>query len=643
MSCAGCDSEHRPDEPCATIVRSPLPGADRPARFAKAPDDPLVGSRLGSFRLMKRLGAGGMGSVYLAEHELIGSRVAAKLLHAHVAADPKLVDRFYAEGRAANLVRHPNIVNIFDLCITPAGQPYLLMELLEGQSLAQTAVPMAPADVVSVLVQILDALDAAHSQGVIHRDLKPENVLLIARDGRPFVKLLDFGIAKILTPDPNTRSTCAGAVIGTPEYMAPEQAAGQPIDARADIYATGVMAYQLLTGKLPHSGRNLIEVLVSQRDARPPPPSALSPQVPADLSAIVMRALATEREARFPNAREMYAAIKALRLDAATQQRPPASRVEAPPQPPAPGRPIPLENEVFFPATIRLNGQLQRVRCTELSRGGMFICSDNLSAPIRSQLAVSLEAQGRTLECLCEVVRVVTLEQAAQWRMRPGLAVEWVGASPQLREDLERLRQGKSLSTPPAPRPAETIDDPITEEVLRSFRRRLNGDHYGVLGVPPDADFERIRLAGSKARRELEAVQRRPMTAAQRTRWQAALDHVAQAVHLLGSPVRRLNVDAPIGNFRGVARSIAAGVSTDELDQARRRHLSQQPKAETQARIHLASASSHERAGRLALAIDEYAHALEKDPLALEVQRHYWGLKRRAMQENSGSPTARSA
>ncbi|HZX42108.1 MAG TPA: serine/threonine-protein kinase, partial [Myxococcaceae bacterium] len=212
---------------------------------ATSAPDPLLGTTVGSFRLVRRIGHGGMGSVYLGEQTLIGSKVAVKVLHEHLASDASLVQRFYAEARAVNLIGHPNIVNIFDMNVVPPRRYYLIMEYLEGEPLsAAPAGPMPPERALPILVQVCQALQAAHARGVVHRDLKPENVFLCRRDGPPFVKILDFGIAKLFGGETQEGQTHAGWIVGTPEYMAPEQGAGEALDGRADLYALGVIAYR---------------------------------------------------------------------------------------------------------------------------------------------------------------------------------------------------------------------------------------------------------------------------------------------------------------------------------------------------------------------------------------------------------------
>ena len=277
--CPLCGQGHAAHHPCAA---GPLASGD-PARSPTVdfmPDDAdwlppegahptLVGAQLGSFRIVRLLGQGGMGSVYLGEHTAIGSRVAIKVLHRHLASDPQLVARFYAEARAVNLIGHENIVSIYDLFAGP-DRPYLIMEYLEGQALSTLLEKgvLSVEVVVPILAQICDALQAAHAQGIVHRDLKPENIFLIRRGkNERFVKVLDFGIAKLYH-----RATSPTLVVGTPEYMAPEQSLAVEVDGRADLYALGVMAFQLVTGRLPFEAGGITGQLLAHQTQAPPSP-----------------------------------------------------------------------------------------------------------------------------------------------------------------------------------------------------------------------------------------------------------------------------------------------------------------------------------------------------------------------------------
>jgi serine/threonine protein kinase len=265
----------------------------------------IVGTYIDARYLIRRLiGEGGMGLVYEAEHVEIGRRVAVKVLHAMYTRQLEVVARFRSEARAATRIGHPHIVDVFDSGTTVDGAVYFVMEFLEGRDLAQlidAEGPIAPARAIAIARQVCTALTAAHKAGILHRDLKPENVFLIKRDGNPdFVKVLDFGIAKTMeaVSDRVGRLTNPGVAMGTPEYMAPEQAAGLAIDARADVYAVGAILYEMLCSKPPHEGQNIMEVLTRKATVAPTPLEVVRPDVPRDLERLVMRTLAISPDLR---------------------------------------------------------------------------------------------------------------------------------------------------------------------------------------------------------------------------------------------------------------------------------------------------------------------------------------------------------
>ncbi len=261
----------------------------------------IIGSYLDGRYLVKRLiGEGGMGLVYEAEHVEIGRRVAIKILHAMFTRQGEVVARFRSEARAATRIGHPHIIDVFDSGTTVDGAVYFVMEFLDGRDLAETIGSDGPLTVeraLRIMREICQALAAAHKAGIIHRDMKPENVFLVTRDGRPdFVKVLDFGIAKTLdaASDRHGRLTNPGMAMGTPEYMAPEQAAGATADARVDVYAVGAILYEMLGGRPPHEGANILEVLTRKATVAPKLLSQLRPDVPIELERLVMRMLSTD-------------------------------------------------------------------------------------------------------------------------------------------------------------------------------------------------------------------------------------------------------------------------------------------------------------------------------------------------------------
>ncbi len=286
--------------------------------------DRLVGETLdGRYFVEKKIGEGGMGVVFAARHSVIERPLAIKVLKREVMRDTATIKRFIQEAKAASRIGHPNIVDVTDFGTTPDGMTYSVMEYVDGQTLghalrhSEFSAPRA----IKIAVQIARALGAAHDKGIVHRDLKPENIFLIERDNRSdFVKIVDFGIAKVApvpgSNNPNEpRLTRAGSVFGTPEYMAPEQAAGKSdTDGRVDIYALGVLLYEMLTGKVPHRGDSTVRTLAMVMLDPVEPPSQVRPEanISPELEAVVLHALAKKREARYQTMGELVTSLESV-------------------------------------------------------------------------------------------------------------------------------------------------------------------------------------------------------------------------------------------------------------------------------------------------------------------------------------------
>jgi eukaryotic-like serine/threonine-protein kinase len=287
--------------------------------------DALIGRRIHGYVVQRKLGEGGMGAVYEVLQPGIGKRLALKVLHAEYAKKDPIVQRFFAEARAVNQIGHPNIVDILNYDQLEDGTYFILMEFLEGVSLAryiQQRGPMTPPEVAEIILPMADALAAAHHHGIVHRDLKPENVQLVDRHGNPrYVKLLDFGIAKLSSsssPDAaggmaGTSGTKTGQVMGTPTYMSPEQAMGRTkeIDHRTDVYALGIIMYQMLTGDVPFHADSFGDLMLLHLQQTPPALQYRRPDLPPVWNDIIQICLAKSREHRFGSMRELADAIRA--------------------------------------------------------------------------------------------------------------------------------------------------------------------------------------------------------------------------------------------------------------------------------------------------------------------------------------------
>jgi serine/threonine-protein kinase len=283
--------------------------------FPTLPPGTLIAGKL---RLIRTLGAGGMGVVYEVEHEITKHRRALKVLHAYAAEQPGVVERFLREASAAGRVGNAHVAETFDAGTLDSGEPYLLMELLDGETLdhlLQRSGPLDPGILSDLIHQACEGVQAAHEAGIIHRDLKPENMMIVTRDGAPFVKILDFGISKFDAERTGSmKLTTEGLVMGTPYYMSPEQVLGSStIDARTDIYALGVILYECATGVRPFDAQTVQHLAVLIHEGKPVPLETRRSALPEAFYDVVKRAMAKDREQRFESARALAMALAPLR------------------------------------------------------------------------------------------------------------------------------------------------------------------------------------------------------------------------------------------------------------------------------------------------------------------------------------------
>jgi len=269
------------------------------------------------YRIIQKLGEGGMGAVYLAEHVVIEKKIALKVLFPDLTRRSDLVHRFLQEAKSASRINHENVIDINDFGQSEEGYVFIAMELLTGTEFGQVlreGGPLTWERAQPILLQIAKALRAAHEKGIVHRDMKPENVFILQRDGRPdFVKVLDFGIAKVLGMDQEgPRLTRTGMIFGTPEYMAPEQAQGAKIDPRVDVYSVGCIMYHVLTGDVPFRADSFMAVLSKHMLEEPVPPHLKNPAVTEEVERVVLKALAKDPDQRFQSMAELCAVLAAM-------------------------------------------------------------------------------------------------------------------------------------------------------------------------------------------------------------------------------------------------------------------------------------------------------------------------------------------
>lgn len=352
--------------------------------------DALIGINVGNYVVRKRVGVGGMGSVYLAEHPVIGKKVAVKVLHTEYASNKDLVQRFFNEAKAVTEIQHPNIVDVIDYGFVPnertgGERVYFVMEYLEGKTLSQMLQAKKRLDeneARMIALQIADALRASHQKGIIHRDLKPDNIVVRKRpNGRMTVKILDFGIAKLVGDD-RTEQTQQGVVMGTPSYMSPEQCEGQgDIDHRSDVYSLGVVLFKMVTGKVPFSGQRYSDVLVQHLTKPPPKPSSFV-RISSHVEVLILKMLQKRKSRRLPSMGEVVQALKDPRayvegsggvtrfLDAKIEPNAEMSETFGPSETFVPTKPSLFSRKMWVGAALALGGILIGVLFSQALGGG---------------------------------------------------------------------------------------------------------------------------------------------------------------------------------------------------------------------------------------------------------------------------------
>jgi serine/threonine-protein kinase len=349
------------------------------------PTGTLLGGR---YRVEALLGSGGMGSIYSAVQEGLNRRVALKVLHQHLASESDLLERFKREARSIAALGHPNVVQVNDFQTNPGEPPFIVMELLQGESLSAAIAregQLTGERVAFIAMQVLSALAAAHNADIVHRDIKPDNIFLSATSVQSdLVKVLDFGVAKVLRDEKDPKLTRSGHFLGTLSYTAPEQARGAPIDARVDLYALGACMYVALAGRKPFDAPNMPQLVGQILNDRPVPLAAIRTDLDRDLCAIVLRALEKKPADRFASAEEMAAALERFAAPtpaAARSSRPlelpssrgslvPTARDHAPPSAPSTRRDGPRSGRALDLPALTPLPLLEQSGATEPPAGG---------------------------------------------------------------------------------------------------------------------------------------------------------------------------------------------------------------------------------------------------------------------------------
>jgi serine/threonine-protein kinase len=451
------------------------------------------GEVVGEYRVERKLGEGGFGTVYLATHPVIGKEVAIKVLHRRYSADPAIVTRFVAEARAVNQIRHKNIIDIFGFGKLSDGRHYYVMELLDGAPLDRLLARrerLGLAEALPILRGVARALDAAHKKGIAHRDLKPENVFLESDADGVIPKLLDFGVAKLLGPQSgageDNPKTETGVRIGTPHYMSPEQCRGRGVDHRTDIYAFGVLAFRILAGKLPFTGDDTMDVVLQHLQAAPPRVSAVAPSLPAAIDAPIQWMMQKDPARRPAN---LATAVAAL------EQAGRAAGLELPSHTPAPDE-LPV-GRISLPPLVSAETKLERPSTPSASTTTL----ESSAGESRHPAARATRAR-RVIGVLLAALALGVGAFAIRWRRdvpappppRPAVAPATPAPPP----------PAPTPTAPPPPAPAE-LPPTVTIEVTGTDGADVLGPNGEFLGVIParvllprgdDPVSLRIRKAG---------------------------------------------------------------------------------------------------------------------------------------------------
>ncbi len=557
------------------------PDARRNEVQSAARNDEFVGLELGQWRVLRPLGGGAMATVWQVEHVELGTRAAAKVLRAQVLSDALAVQTFREEARASARLAHTHVVPVYEAGELPSGQPWLVMEYLEGRTLEAVlaAEDFSAERATELVAQLARALEHAHARGVVHRDLKPANVMVLQLGARDFVKVVDFGIARV-----RDEAAMRGLQVrlGSPDYLAPEQINGFAADARTDVYALGALAWELLVGRPPFWHRPVNAVLSAHLHDSPESPAQHRSSVPAHVAAAVMKALAKNPAERFQTVGAF-----AYALQCAVANRPT----------PVPALEPTLRGDSRH-ALLAANGIGHLVVCEHTSSAGCFVACDEVVL-VGTRVALTFDA----LEPLSGVVtRTFDARDAARWGRQPGFFVEFKNVGTEACVVLDG---------------ATSDNDLHAERTLERLRERLWGGAYTALGVSASAEVAELVFAHEQLDDALQALSEGQLSPRRASDLVAAQACLAQCSRLLCDPQLRASYDAERGNWRGVARCLEAGLPAAALEALRFDFLKKNPLADLQARRHAERAHSLVAQGRRHEAFVAVETALCIDPLRL--------------------------
>lgn len=544
-------------------------------------DDDLVGTTLGRWRVVRPLGGGSLATVWLVEHRELGTRAAAKVLRAQVLSDTRAVTTFHEEALLSAGLSHPHIVPVFEVGQLSSGQPWLVMEFLEGRTLEAVlaAEDFSTERATDLVSQLAGAIEYAHARGVLHRDLKPANVMVQRFGSRDFVKVMDFGIARL-----RDEAAMRGmqVALGSPDYLAPEQINGHQTDARTDVYALGALAWELLVGHAPFWHHPVNAVLNAHLHAAPRSPAEHRSTVPTHVAAAVMKALAKSSDDRFPTVTAFSYA-----LTSAIANRPT----------PVPALDAAARGESRH-AVLSVKGARHLVVCEHTSSAGCFVAFD---AAVDVGTKVSLAFDG--LEPISGVVvRQFDAHDARRWERQAGVFVEFKNLGTTERVALDG---------------GQSADDVAAEAVLERLRERFWGGAYAALGVSSSATQQEIVFAHTQLDDALEEMARRDIAPRRVTELVSAQAQLSSHAHLLIDVRRRAEFDARRGNWRGVAQCLDDGLEGQTLESLRFEFLKSNPLADLAGRRHAERALALAAQGRRGEAFAAIELALCIDPLRL--------------------------